>query len=60
MKEEVMDVDAFDNEITTQQVTTNEKVHILNDERSEIGFLMQNIFVSNSEMDERASRSCRG
>ena len=55
-----MDVDAFDNEITTQQVTTNEKVHILNDERGEIGFLMQNIFVSNSEMGERASRSCRG
>lgn len=54
-----MDVDAFDNEITTQQVTTNEKVHILNAERGEIGFLMQNIFVSNSEMGERASRSCR-
>ena len=29
MERSVMGVDAFDNEITTQQVTTNEKVHIL-------------------------------
>ena len=59
MKERMMGVDAFDNEITTQQVTTNEKVHILRIGRSEIGFLTQHIFASSSEMDERASRPFR-
>ncbi len=54
-----MGVDAFDNEITTQQVTTNEKVHILSDGRGESEFLTQHTFAFSSEMDERASRQCR-
>ncbi|KAK8823580.1 hypothetical protein WA577_002499 [Blastocystis sp. JDR] len=34
--------DAFDNEITTQQVTTNEKVHILSDGRAHIRIQQRN------------------
>ena len=59
MERSVMGVDAFDNEITTQQVTTNEKVHILSDGRGESGFLTQHTFAFSSEMGERASRQCR-
>ncbi|OAO15218.1 translation initiation factor sui1-like protein [Blastocystis sp. ATCC 50177/Nand II] len=52
--------DAFDNEITTQQVTTNEKVHILSDGRGEMQGLATDLNLKLILKTWKRSFTCNG